>query len=176
MLQPLLERAIFKAGSLNMIRLGDNTIEYSPEFKLFLTTKLPNPHYAPEVCVMVILLNFVTTEEGLTDALLALLVAKESPEMERKRQELLRQKNQRQMGMSSPGPSTAMPSGGGSVHTPGRYDGTALNMLSPIMSSPIRAPMESMSSMHTQQQLQLWHKRPLARTDPCHRFQPIGSR
>ena len=77
MLQPLLERAIFKAGSLNMIRLGDNTIEYNNNFKLYLTSKLPNPHYAPEVCVTVIILNFVTTFEGLTDALLAWLVAKE---------------------------------------------------------------------------------------------------
>ncbi len=89
MLQPLLERAIFKAGSLSMIRLGDNTIEYSNDFKLWLTTKLPNPHFAPEVCVTVIILNFVTTLEGLSDALLAILVAKESPEMEKKRQELV---------------------------------------------------------------------------------------
>jgi dynein heavy chain, axonemal len=89
MLQPLLERAIFKAGSLSMIRLGDNTIEYSNDFRLFLTTKLPNPHYAPEVCVTVIVLNFVTTFEGLSDALLAILVAKESPDIERKRQELV---------------------------------------------------------------------------------------
>ena len=72
-----------------MIRLGDNTIEYSDAFKLFLTSKLPNPHYAPEVCVTVIILNFVTTQEGLTDALLAILVAKESPDIERKRQELV---------------------------------------------------------------------------------------
>ena len=43
-----------------MIRLGDSTIEYSPLFKLYLTTKLPNPHYAPEICVTVTLLNFVT--------------------------------------------------------------------------------------------------------------------
>ncbi|CAD7946598.1 unnamed protein product [Amoebophrya sp. A25] len=89
MLQPLLERAIFKAGSLSMIRLGDNTIEYNAKFKLFLTSKLPNPHYAPEVCVTVIILNFVTTIEGLTDSLLALLVAKESPDVERKRVELV---------------------------------------------------------------------------------------
>eukprot|EP00392_Amoebophrya_sp_AT5.2_P003107 g3112.t1 len=89
MLQPLLERAIFKAGSLSMIRLGDNTIEYNMNFKLFLTSKLPNPHYAPEVCVTVIILNFVTTVEGLTDALLAVLVAKESPDVERKRVELV---------------------------------------------------------------------------------------
>merc|ERR1719169_240157 len=72
-----------------MIRLGDNNIEYSPEFLLYLTTKLPNPHYAPEVCVSVTILNFVTTFDGLADGLLAQLVAKENPEMEKKRQDLV---------------------------------------------------------------------------------------
>merc|ERR1719316_196352 len=89
MLEPLLQKAVFKAGSVLMIRLGDNTIEYSPEFKLYLTTKLPNPHYAPEVCVTVCLLNFVTTFDGLADQLTATLVAKEQPEMEKKRVDLV---------------------------------------------------------------------------------------
>jgi len=30
-----------------MIRLGDKIIEYSQDFKLFVTTKLRNPHYLP---------------------------------------------------------------------------------------------------------------------------------
>merc|ERR1719506_3454333 len=89
MLEPLLQKAFYKAGNLMMIRLGDSTIEYSPNFKLYLTTKLANPHYAPEVCVTVTLLNFVTTQEGLADQLLAVLVAKEFPEMEVKRNQLV---------------------------------------------------------------------------------------
>ena len=32
-----------------------------------MTTKLPNPHYPPEVCIKVTLLNFIVTEEGLED-------------------------------------------------------------------------------------------------------------
>merc|ERR1719163_2426501 len=58
-------------------------------FRLFLTTKLANPHYPPEVCVTVCLLNFVTTAEGLSDQLLAILVARDFPEMEAKRQQLI---------------------------------------------------------------------------------------
>jgi len=72
-----------------MIKLGDATLEYSPNFKLFLTTKLANPHYPPEVCVTVCLLNFVTTAEGLSDQLLAILVKKDFPEMEDKRVKLI---------------------------------------------------------------------------------------
>jgi dynein heavy chain len=89
MLEPLLQKAVFKAGNICMIRLGDNTIEYSQDFRFFLTTKLPNPHYAPEVCVTVVLLNFVTTFDGLADQLTAILVAKEQPDMEKKRQDLV---------------------------------------------------------------------------------------
>merc|ERR1711959_833907 len=72
-----------------MIRLGDSTIEYSDQFFLFVTTKLPNPHYAPEVCVQVTLLNFMVTPEGLEDQMLGILVAKEEPETEKKRQNLV---------------------------------------------------------------------------------------
>lgn len=35
------------------IRLGDNTIEYSPQFRFYMTTKLRNPHYTPELSTKV---------------------------------------------------------------------------------------------------------------------------
>lgn len=38
---------------MNCIRLGDATLEYSSNFRLFMTTKLRNPHYLPEVSVKV---------------------------------------------------------------------------------------------------------------------------
>merc|ERR1719158_1794357 len=72
-----------------MIRLGDSTIEYHDNFKLFITTKMPNPHYSPEVCVQVTLLNFMVTPEGLEDQMLGVLVAKEEPEVEKKRVNLV---------------------------------------------------------------------------------------
>merc|ERR1719310_523199 len=89
LLDPLLQKAKFKAGNIVMIRLGDSTIEYSEEFRLYITTKLPNPHYPPEICVQVTLLNFMATPDGLEDQMLGLLVAKEEPETERKRQNLI---------------------------------------------------------------------------------------
>ena len=60
-----------------MIRLGENTIEYSPDFRFYITTKLRNPHYLPEVATKVSLLNFMITIEGLEDQLLGIVVAKE---------------------------------------------------------------------------------------------------
>ena len=43
------------------MRLGDSTIEYSADFKFYMTTKLRNPHYLPELQVKVTLLNFMIT-------------------------------------------------------------------------------------------------------------------
>lgn len=47
--------------------MGENLVDYSPEFRLYITTKLANPHYPPEICVKVTLLNFTVTPEGLED-------------------------------------------------------------------------------------------------------------
>ena len=34
-----------------MIRLGDATVPYNSDFRLYMTSTLPNPHYAPEAQV-----------------------------------------------------------------------------------------------------------------------------
>ena len=44
--------------------------------RLFITTKLPNPHYPPEVCVKVSLLNFTITSIGLQDQMLGVFVVR----------------------------------------------------------------------------------------------------
>lgn len=62
---------------MECIRLGENIIEYSSDFKFFITTKLRNPHYMPELATKVLLLNFMITPEGLEDQLLGIVVAEE---------------------------------------------------------------------------------------------------
>lgn len=62
---------------------------YSNDFRFYMTTKLPNPHYAPEVCVKVSLLNFTITPAGLEDQLLGVTVVTELPEMEEKKNSLV---------------------------------------------------------------------------------------
>ena len=59
--------------------MGEKIIDYSPNFKLYMTTKLPNPHYPPEICVKVTLLNFMVTPEGLEDQMLNIVVKTEEP-------------------------------------------------------------------------------------------------
>lgn len=52
-LEPILAKQTFKMGGTEMIKIGDETIAYHPDFNFFITTKLPNPHYSPETCVKV---------------------------------------------------------------------------------------------------------------------------
>ncbi|CAH1790213.1 unnamed protein product [Owenia fusiformis] len=99
MLEPLLLKQTFKQGGAICIRLGDSTIEYSHDFRFYMTTKLRNPHYLPETSVKVTLLNFMITPEGLEDQLLGIVVARERPELEEEKNALILQSadNKRQL-------------------------------------------------------------------------------
>lgn len=69
--------------------MGESTIEYSNLFQFYITTKLRNPHYLPEISTKVTLLNFMITYEGLSDQLLGILVKKERPDLEREKERLI---------------------------------------------------------------------------------------
>ena len=43
----------FTGNSVQYMRLGENVIEYSADFRLYITTRLRNPHYLPEISVKV---------------------------------------------------------------------------------------------------------------------------
>ncbi|XP_051998583.1 dynein axonemal heavy chain 7 [Xyrauchen texanus] len=98
-LEPLLLKQTFKQGGSICIRLGDATIDYAPDFRFYITTKLRNPHYLPEVSVKVTLLNFMITPEGMQDQLLGIVVARERPDLEEEKQALILQgaENKRQL-------------------------------------------------------------------------------
>ena len=88
-LEPLLQKQIFKQAGAWSIKLGDQNIEYDMKFKFFMTTKLRNPHFAPELCTKVSVLNFMTTFEGLEDQLLAVVVAQERPDLQEEKSKLI---------------------------------------------------------------------------------------
>ena len=48
-----------------MLTIAGNTIDYNPNFKLFLLTSLPNPHYTPSILTKINLINFTITPEAL---------------------------------------------------------------------------------------------------------------
>ena len=80
-LEPILLQQTFKQGGQEMMKLGDNVIPYNDSFSFFMTTKLANPDYAPEVQVKVSLLNFTITMGGLEEQLLNVVVAEEMPDL-----------------------------------------------------------------------------------------------
>jgi dynein heavy chain, axonemal len=64
-------------------------VEFSNSFRFYITTALRNPHYLPEIAVKVTLLNFMITQDGLSDQLLGVTVAQERPDLEEQRQKLV---------------------------------------------------------------------------------------
>ena len=78
-LDSVLGKQVFKQGGRMVIKLGDNVVEYSKDFRFYITTKLRNPHYTPEVSVKVTLINFMATPEGLQDQMLGIVVARPPP-------------------------------------------------------------------------------------------------
>lgn len=89
MLEPLLGKQIEKKGAAMYLKIGDSPVEYSSDFRFYVTTKLSRPHYSPEVCVKVNMLNFMVTQEGLEDQMLGIVVKHEEPQRYEKRNQCI---------------------------------------------------------------------------------------
>jgi dynein heavy chain len=88
-LEPVLIKAVVKQGGRSILRLGETDVDYDENFRFYMTSKLPNPHYLPELCIKVTLINFTVTMIGLEDQLLGDAVAKERPDLEEKKNKLV---------------------------------------------------------------------------------------
>ena len=88
-LEPVLGKATIKRGNQVLMKLGDKEIDYSPDFRLYVTTKLSNPHYTPEVSTKVTICNFAVKEQGLEAQLLNFVVQKERPDLDKQKNELV---------------------------------------------------------------------------------------
>ncbi len=94
-LDPILNNEVIvtnpgSASELRQIRIADQLLEYEQStFAFYMTTKLANPHFLPEVSVKVTLINFTVTFQGLEDQLLGDVVKNERPEIEERRDELI---------------------------------------------------------------------------------------
>ena len=53
-----------------------------------------NPHYKPETAAQCTIINFIVTESGLEDQLLAMVVKVEKPDLEQTKEELVSKQNQ----------------------------------------------------------------------------------
>ncbi|CAH8498270.1 unnamed protein product [Heterobilharzia americana] len=88
-LDPLLTKSLIKVGGTLIMKLGDKEIEYNDKFRFYITTKLPNPHYTPEICSKALIVNFAVKQQGLEAQLLGIVVRKERPELEEQKDNLV---------------------------------------------------------------------------------------
>ncbi|KAL1506278.1 hypothetical protein ABEB36_005670 [Hypothenemus hampei] len=99
-LDPLLFKKTYKQAGIKVISVGENVIEYNKNFRLYMTSKLRNPHYLPEVFNRATIINFALTLEGLQDQLLGIVVAVEKPELQQLKEELIIQKAENKAALS----------------------------------------------------------------------------
>eukprot|EP01060_Flectonema_neradi_P007523 TRINITY_DN15258_c0_g1_i3.p1 TRINITY_DN15258_c0_g1~~TRINITY_DN15258_c0_g1_i3.p1 ORF type:complete len:3484 (+),score=722.64 TRINITY_DN15258_c0_g1_i3:1919-12370(+) len=93
-INPILGKEFSRQQRVATCQLGDKDICVDiSSFRLYLQTKHPNPHFKPEINAQTTLVNFMVTQAGLDDQLLALVVNKERPELEEKRVSIIRKMN-----------------------------------------------------------------------------------
>ncbi|CAE8702622.1 unnamed protein product, partial [Polarella glacialis] len=89
-LEPILSKNIIDNGGGSLsLKVGEAVLDYNTNFKFYITTKLSNPHYTPEVSTKTTIVNFIVVEEGLTNQLLGVVVKKEEPRLEEDKNKLV---------------------------------------------------------------------------------------
>lgn len=59
MIDSILNKSIQNINGRVLIRFADSDIDYDNNFRLYITTKIPNPNYLPEIFIKVILFNII---------------------------------------------------------------------------------------------------------------------
>jgi dynein heavy chain, axonemal len=88
-IDPVLDRNFLARSSRRVIKLGDKEVEWDDNFRLYMTTKLSNPHYSPEIAGKTMIINYGVTLQGLSEQLLNVTVRHERPDLEEQREHLV---------------------------------------------------------------------------------------
>ena len=82
MLDPILEKQIIVKGRAKLIKISDTDCDYDDGFRLYMTSRLANPHFSPELAAKATIIDFTVTQGGLEQQLLAFLIGKEQKSLE----------------------------------------------------------------------------------------------
>ncbi|CAF4691617.1 unnamed protein product, partial [Rotaria sp. Silwood1] len=87
----VLEKNVRGVEGRQFVVLGDKEVDYDPSFRLYLTSKLPNPRLTPAHFGKSMVINYTVTLKGLEDQLLAVIVKNERRELEEQRERLIQE-------------------------------------------------------------------------------------
>uniref|UniRef100_A0A915D8F2 Dynein heavy chain n=1 Tax=Ditylenchus dipsaci TaxID=166011 RepID=A0A915D8F2_9BILA len=81
---------LLRTGGRILITLGDQDIDFSPAFKIFLFTRDSSVEFPPDVCSRVTFVNFTITTSSLQMQCLNQVLRSERPDIDQKRNDLLK--------------------------------------------------------------------------------------
>lgn len=86
-LDNILNRSLIQVGKNLCVKVGDDEIEYDQKFSLYITTRMPNPHYTPEISSKVAIVNFTVKESGLEEQCVGIVVSNVNKQLEKSKNE-----------------------------------------------------------------------------------------
>ena len=89
-LNPLLNHEVQRTGGRATVRVGNEDVDFSPQFALVLVTRDPGAALPPDLCSRVTLVNFTVTPASLSAQALSMVLRAERPDVDRRRSEALR--------------------------------------------------------------------------------------
>ncbi|ABN68600.2 Dynein heavy chain, cytosolic (DYHC) [Scheffersomyces stipitis CBS 6054] len=89
LLNSILKKEIQRNGGRQLIRLGEQLLDFSANFKLYLHSKDPSMHLSPFVSARTTIVNFSITTASLENKILDIYLRETQPDIDKKRSELV---------------------------------------------------------------------------------------